>query len=141
MAKDNLNNGSSLLMVLCFISALSLLALNLWRNASYYFQSALERVEYAKLMQSAQGLMNVAVQVGIENYTTIMKSSEQISIEIPYWFTSNSGVIFFTHQKNDLLVRIVLKNKQTLLCALRCNLIQEPENAFRVFGWTFDKQL
>ena len=142
MAKHT--NGSSLLMVICFTGAVSLMVLGVWRNTMYTLEAALARMAYAQSLKSTEGLLNVAIEVGIENYEKLMKSTQETSIEMPAWFTghgkAHTGIISLSAQKEHLMARATLKNTDTMRCALRCHITKEPEGGHRIWDWAIDTQ-
>ena len=143
MSKNNI--GSSLLMVICFTGAVSLMALSVWRTTMYNLESALARTVYTQTLKSTEGLLNLAIEVGIENFEKFMKQSVSIQIELPVWYSLQGktfgGAIAFTPQKEHLEISAALKRGDHVYCSLRCNITKDPSGGYNIWAWTIDSQV
>lgn len=139
-----LNQGSSLLMVICFTGAISLMVLGVWRATMFTFEACLARVAYAQVLKSTEGLLNGAIELGVENYEKLMQNTQEISLENPEWFAQQGvqyvGTMYFHAQKEYLLVRATIGNNGSVRCALRCHVVKNPQGGHRIMAWAIDTQ-
>lgn len=137
--------GSSLLMVLCFTGALSLMVVSILRNTLYGLEAALARVEYVKSLKSTEGLLNLAIEVGIENYKKIMERTQETTIEFPAWFSHHGlqyrGAIIFKPQKDLLLVSASLKDSDKTWRSIRCFISKEAQEKYKIRDWAIEERV
>ena len=140
MAKNN--RGSSLLMVMFFSCIMSLMVLGVWRNTMHTLEASLAHVEYGQIISSTEGLLHCALELGVENYGTLMQRTQEVSLDFPAWFSqqgrSYKGKVYFNARKKHLEVRATLVYRGKIVCVMRCSLKNAPEGMYVIEAWAID---
>lgn len=137
--------GSALVMVLCVMTAITMLATVALRNSAYGLDLALKRLQYEQQFRAVDGLMQYAIAATQENYDALSTIAENIVISFDAWPPTKkkapySGKITFKAEEGVLL-RAELVGAGVLLCALSCNVQRLEENSaqfFIVSNWRLD---
>lgn len=134
-------DGSILVMTIIVTGVLSMLALGAWEHAMYLMEIATARAEYAQLQAASKGLMNLAIEVGVEHSEAIQKNSREYAFDIHDWFKKQEtvyvGCVRIMPEKNSMLVRCWLEHSAIKKCAMQCVLVQK-EDHYQTREWSFE---
>lgn len=136
------HNGSTLLMVICFTGLLSCAALGVWRTTMYTAQAAHDQAIQAQLFRSTEGLLNLAIELGIENFDQLTNNGREISVGLPGWcavgHNTYEGSLLFLATKEAVAIQVQLLDGVRKVYALRCTLVKKSSQSFAVQAWAID---
>lgn len=144
MMKNN-QRGSTIIMVLCVMTAVLLLAGVALRNSVYGLDIALKRLEHEQQFRAVDGLMRYAIAAVKENYDLLSKQSDTVVWNIGQWPTMyhNSpyrGMITI-RCSDGIAVAVSLERSKNTVCGLSCVVLQgqdEDSHNFYIKNWRLD---
>ena len=135
-------NGSTLVLVIIITGTLSMLALGALQHATYLMETATARASYVQLHAASKGLMNLAIEIGIENFQTMQASSQPYTFDMCDWFIqqkkSYHGWITITAGNNGLILRCWLEANAIPQCIITCRLIKEKD-CYQTQEWNIEQ--
>lgn len=137
--------GSTLVMVLCVMTAITMVATVALRNSAYGLDLSLQRLQYEQQFRAVDGLMQYAIAATQENYDSLSRVEQPIVIPFDAWPPMHNqapykGTIIIKAQEG-ILLRAELARSGGLVCALCCTVLRIEKGGkqdFYVSNWRSD---
>jgi len=140
------SNGSAILIVILFMSVLSIFCISLWQSSSLFHDISLQRLAYEQKYRAAQGGLNYAIAFCRKNFDDILKACKErgqtYQIELEPWkiakhivYKNEVEIESVESVENALQIKSTLfdgskKNIFTVSCHLSKSEINKKDNFF-----------
>jgi len=126
-------NGSTIVILLFVVSALTLVLTAALRNATFSFDIALQQARYEQQRWITEGILNYGIAYVKMNAVNIVKNNTEITIPTNYWtaesFKGYEGTLKIIPDNDRGTVIAQLKKDHELVMSMQCqcNLLFEDK--------------
>lgn len=136
--------GSSIILVVCFMSVVMLILAAACRNSSLVCDVALQRTMYEQRQVAGQGLLNCLICVAQENYDRMIALAKPLEINNFQWPIGTQtlkGLGQVKPDKTALKLRVALLENESPVFCVSCNMaqVQQPNKlCYEITNWRIE---
>ncbi|MCX5922019.1 MAG: hypothetical protein NTX86_01695 [Candidatus Dependentiae bacterium] len=142
--------GSSLLMVLFVVSALTILITMVWRNTTLALDMALQRVAYEQQLRLAEGVLNYGVLYAKIHYDQLIESEEEEHVITLDRWPSKIAALYVTKvilksasEPISIIAQLYKDNNLVLIVSCQCKqkTLDDGTISTSIVDWHLDNEI